>query len=70
MLQAERVEVYGEVNGVCICPLCKGKGLTEDFWSKVLSNNSPVLAMCVRDVAEPGLFICKSHRGMTPFYGL
>lgn len=45
MLQAERVEVYGEVNGVCICPLCKGKGLTEDFWSKVLNNNSPVLAV-------------------------
>lgn len=48
MLHAERLEVHGEVSGVCVCSSCKGKGLTEDFWSKVLSNNSPVLAVCER----------------------
>lgn len=48
MLHVERLEVHGEVSGVCICPSCKGKGLIEDFWSKVLNNNSPVLAVCER----------------------
>ena len=48
MLQTERVEVHGEVNGVCVCPSCKGKGLIKDFWSKVMENSSPVLTVCER----------------------
>lgn len=57
MLQTQRVEVHREVNGVCVCPLCKGRGLIEDFWSKVLNNDSPVLAACERCGGTTGLVL-------------